>query len=98
MRRLIGRGGMGDVFLAWDTRLQRDVAVKQLRPEFVTDPDVLARFDREAHALARVSHPAVIHVYDRLTGPDGAAPCRGRGASASARRCAGPWRPRTGPA
>ncbi|MCB0882405.1 MAG: serine/threonine protein kinase [Thermoleophilia bacterium] len=71
VRRLIGRGGMGDVFLAWDTRLERDVAVKQLRPEFVTDPDVLARFDREAHALARVSHPGVIHVYDRFTGPDG---------------------------
>ena len=45
---LIGRGGMATVFRAWDTQLGRPVAVKLLRPEIVTDPDLALRFRREA--------------------------------------------------
>ncbi len=57
---LIGRGGMATVFRAWDTQLGRPVAVKLLRPEIVTDPDLALRFRREAHAAAVLHHPAVV--------------------------------------
>ena len=57
---LIGRGGMATVFRAWDTQLGRQVAVKLLRPEIVTDPDLALRFRREAHAAAVLHHPAVV--------------------------------------
>lgn len=71
IRELIGQGGMGEVYRAWDTRLHRDVAIKRLRAELTLDADALARFEREAHALARVNHPGVIQVYDLLSGEDG---------------------------
>ena len=71
IRELIGQGGMGEVYRAWDTRLHRDVAIKRLRVEFTLDADALARFEREAHALARVNHPGVIQVYDLISGDDG---------------------------
>ena len=57
---LIGRGGMATVFRAWDTLLGRPVAVKLLRPEIVSDPDLALRFRREAHAAAVLHHPNVV--------------------------------------
>ena len=55
----LGAGGMGEVFLARDTRLGRDVAIKALPAEFERNPERLARFEREARLLASLSHPAI---------------------------------------
>ena len=60
---VIGEGGMGKVFLARDTRLNRDVALKVLPDSFAADRDRLARFDREAQVLASLNHPNIAHLY-----------------------------------
>src|SRR5882757_1617798 len=60
----IGVGGMGEVFRARDTRLNRDVAVKVLPKEFVADADRLRRFEQEAKTLAALNHPNVLTVFD----------------------------------
>jgi serine/threonine protein kinase len=53
----LGAGGMDEVYKAHDTRLQRDVAIKVLPGVSATDPERLARFEREAQAIAALSHP-----------------------------------------
>ena len=60
---LIGAGGMGEVYRARDTRLDRDVAIKVLPESIVHDPDRLARFEREARVLAALNHSLIAHVY-----------------------------------
>jgi Tol biopolymer transport system component len=60
---VLGAGGMGEVYRATDTSLQRDVAIKVLPPEVATDPERLARFQREAHVLASLNHPHVAAIY-----------------------------------
>ncbi len=60
----IGAGGMGRVFRARDPRLNRDVAVKLLPPEFSADPSRRARFEQEARAVAALNHPGIVSVYD----------------------------------
>jgi eukaryotic-like serine/threonine-protein kinase len=60
---LIGVGGMGEVYRAFDTTLKRDVAIKVLREEVASDPDRLARFRREAEVLASLSHPSIAAIY-----------------------------------
>src|SRR5687768_9532466 len=67
----LGSGGMGEVFRARDTRLNRDVAIKVLPPLFADDPDRLARFGREAQTLAALNHPniAQIHGLEESQGP-----------------------------
>src|SRR5262245_26676013 len=59
----IGAGGMGEVYRARDTRLKRDVALKILPESFATDPERLARFQREAEVLASLSHPNIAGIY-----------------------------------
>ena len=59
----IGKGGMGDVYRARDTKLGRDVAIKALPEEFSQDKDRLARFDREAKLLASVNHANIATLY-----------------------------------
>src|SRR5687768_6052970 len=59
----LGQGGMGEVYVARDTRLDRDVALKVLPELFTSDPDRLARFEREAKVLASLNHPNIAQVY-----------------------------------
>ena len=63
IRTLIGSGGMGDVYLAQDSRLKRDVALKVLPEAFASDPDRMARFEREACVLASLNHPHIAQIY-----------------------------------
>ena len=60
----IGVGGMGEVFRARDTRLNRDVAVKVLPKDFVSDADRLRRFEQEAKTLAALNHPNILTIHD----------------------------------
>jgi serine/threonine-protein kinase len=60
----LGTGGMGEVYRARDTRLEREVAVKVLREPFTNDPALLARFEREAKAVAALSHPNILAIHD----------------------------------
>src|ERR1051325_5724407 len=59
----IGAGGMGEVYRARDTKLNRDVALKILPDVFALDRDRLARFTREAHVLASLNHPNIAAIY-----------------------------------
>ena len=61
---LIGRGGMAQVHLGYDTRLSRTVAIKVLRADLAQDPMFLARFRREAQSAAALNHPSIVSVYD----------------------------------
>ncbi len=60
----LGAGGMGEVYRARDERLGRDVAVKVLPRAVADDPDRFARFVREARALAALSHPSILAIFD----------------------------------
>jgi len=66
----VGAGGMGEVYRARDARLHRDVALKVLPDSFAADPERRARFEREAQAIAALSHPNVIAVFDIGTHDD----------------------------
>src|SRR5580693_2817094 len=59
----IGAGGMGEVYRARDTRLKREVALKVLPDAFAGDPERMARFQREAEALAALNHPNIAQIY-----------------------------------
>lgn len=65
--RRLGRGGMGEVLLAYDPRLDRQVAIKRIRAGSEMDPSRRARFRREARLAASLQHPAIVQVFDLLT-------------------------------
>jgi Tol biopolymer transport system component len=65
----IGAGGMGEVYRARDTKLHRDVAIKVLPELFASDPDRLARFEREAQSLAALNHPNIAQVFGVIEDP-----------------------------
>jgi len=65
----LGAGGMGEVYRARDTKLNRDVAIKVLPELFAADAERLARFEREAQALAALNHPNIAQIYGVLDGP-----------------------------
>jgi serine/threonine protein kinase len=61
--RRLGRGGMGEVYLAEQTSLKRKVAIKMLRPELAANPSLLRRFRAEAEAVAKLNHPNIVQIY-----------------------------------
>ena len=61
---LLGAGGMGEVYRALDTKLERDVAIKVLPEAFAADADRVARFEREARLLASLNHPNIAAIHD----------------------------------
>ena len=67
----LGEGGMSTLWRAVDQQLDREVAVKILRPQYSADPGFAARFRQEARAAASLSHPSIVSVYDYGTDPDG---------------------------
>ncbi len=87
---LIGEGGMGEVYRARDTKLDRDVALKVLPEAFTQDPDRLARFEREAKVLASLNHPNIAAIHSHQAPPS--APTRSPPPSAPAgwARCIAP--------
>lgn len=64
IKRKLGEGGMADVYLAHDSFLNREVAVKILRGKLSLDPVALLRFQREANAASRLNHPNIVEIYD----------------------------------
>ena len=84
----IGEGGMGAVYRARDTKLDRDVAVKVLPEAFAGDPERLGRFEREAKVLASLNHPNIAAIYgvERTRSDHGTGRRRGlSGATAASR-------------
>lgn len=69
MMEVIGRGGMAVIYKALDTRLNRYVAIKVLRADIATDPELLADFTSEAQAIAKLTHPNIVAVYDVVSSP-----------------------------
>ena len=59
----IGAGGMGEVYVAEDTKLSRKIAVKVLPPEMAARPERLMRFEREAKGVAALNHPNIVTIY-----------------------------------
>ena len=70
IRELLGEGGMGEVYLGYDEKLKRGVAVKSIRPEHGLSPEIKARFLREAQILSSLDHPNICQIYDYVQEDD----------------------------
>ena len=68
----LGAGGMGEVYRSRDPRLNREVAIKVLSAELANDPTALARFEREAMSVARLSHPNILSIFEFVHNRDAA--------------------------
>lgn len=64
VEKLIGKGGFGEVYKAYQRSVQRDVALKVIAPEFANDPEFISRFDAEARIIARLEHAHIVPLYD----------------------------------
>lgn len=64
LKRIIGKGGMGDVWLGANQDLGKDVAIKILKPNEKSDPMILERFEQEVHATSRLNHPHIVRIFD----------------------------------
>src|SRR6266550_272371 len=64
LRERLGRGGMGEVWKAFDNQLQRNVAIKLLHADLQSDPSFVSRFQREAQVIASLHHPNIVQIYD----------------------------------
>jgi len=71
IQEILGRGGMGVVYRARDTKLERDVAIKMMDLQFASDPNFLKRFQSEAKALARLQDPHIVSIFSLLETPEG---------------------------
>ncbi len=71
LKKIIGRGGMGEVWEAYHSGLQRNVALKILRPDQDADPEVVQRFEQEVAAMCRLTHPNTVRVFDYGVTEDG---------------------------
>jgi eukaryotic-like serine/threonine-protein kinase len=68
---MLGRGGMGEVYLATDEWMEREVAIKLIQRKYAAFPDFAERFRRETKALAKLSHPNIVRIYAAGKAPDG---------------------------
>jgi serine/threonine protein kinase len=66
IEKLLGKGGMGSVYLGYDEKLKRKVAVKSIRPEHLLNQSTHERFVREAQILSKINHPSICHIYDYI--------------------------------
>ncbi|MCK4292948.1 MAG: protein kinase, partial [Planctomycetes bacterium] len=72
IKEVLGRGGMGMVYLAHDTKLDRPVAIKSLPDELMDNPKARSRFSREARVLASFNHPNIATIYEEIKKAEGA--------------------------
>ncbi|MEQ8677369.1 MAG: protein kinase [Aggregatilineales bacterium] len=70
--KILGEGGMGTVWLAYQTRVNREVAIKVIKTQHANSPDFIRRFEYEAQLVARLEHPNIVPLYDFWREPDGA--------------------------
>jgi WD40 repeat protein/serine/threonine protein kinase len=96
LRRLIGEGGFGAVYLAHQRLIGREVAVKIILPQYANQPDFIRRFETEAQLVARLEHPHIVPLYDYWREPSGAylvmRYLRG-GSLHHSLKAEGPWKP-----
>src|SRR5262245_13799336 len=72
LTKLIGEGGMGAVYQAFQPTVRREVAIKVILPEFANQADFIRRFENEAQIVARLEHPYIVPLYDYWRDPEGA--------------------------
>lgn len=71
IKKLIAKGGMGSVYLAYDEKLKRNVAVKTIRSEYLNSQSSQKRFEKEAQILSQINHPSICQIYDYIDYDDG---------------------------